>query len=137
MIIYRHESFPFAVANLVKGYEEWYGSTALRLPEEIFGPDRYWMKRIMRDLKPEQKRPFILAVDDGRRSGLTEGELRQSKCSFVIFHSGWFDKDQYEWAWRVLKVWPDILEKCNAAFEINKQCKLSVTTNGKIFVGNL
>jgi hypothetical protein len=136
VIIFRHESFPFPVAKLIKEYEEWYGSTVLRFPEELF-EDKHWAKHVMANLKDDQKRPFILAVDDGRRMGFSDRELKQSKCSFILFHSGWLDLGQYDWAWRVIKAWPDILEKCESAYNINKQCKLSVSIKGKIFPHNL
>ena len=141
MIIYRHESFPFPVANLIQGYEEWYGSTAIRFPEDIFGREaaRHWIRHIIENLRPDQKRPFVLAVDDGRTPGFTDGQLRESKCSWTVFDSGWVDRsiDKYQWAWKVLRAWPDVLEKCQAAYDINKQCKLSVSIRGKITIHNL
>jgi hypothetical protein len=140
VIIYRHESFPFAVAKLVQGYEEWRGSTSLRFPEDIFGPEqaRHWMRHIMQHLKSDQKRPFVLAADDGRRHSLPNHELKLSRCSWIVFHSGWLArKDDYEWAWGVLKAWPEIIEKCSAAYELNQLCKLSVSIGGKVFRENL
>lgn len=139
MIIYSHESFPFAVAKLIQGYEEWCGDTSLRFPADIFGPEnaKRWMKHIVEHLKEGQKRPFVLAADDGRRIGLNDDELRQSLCSWIIFQSTWFSKSKYDWAWKGLKAWPGIIEKCDAAYQINKQCKLSVSINGKITTHNL
>ena len=97
------------------------------------------MRHIASNLKSNQKHPFVLAVEAGRRTRLTNLELKQTKCSFVLFDSQWYDKktNYYEWAWKVLKAWPNILKECEAAYQVNKQCKLSVSTGGTISSQNL
>ena len=140
MIIYVHESFPFRVAKLIQGYDEWAGDATLRFPDEVHDDPywrKHWMRHIQQHLKPDQKPPFILALDDGRRKGFSSAELKQSKCSFVLFESRWADYEHYEWAWKTLKSWGSIREKCQEAYEANRQCKIAVRPTCKLDVTNL
>ena len=83
-------------------------------------------------------RPTVILVDDGiKTNAVSRQSMRESRCSFIVFARAWASEPWNRFAWKLLKAWPDITEMAMTAKEKGRQCRIDVTTNGKLHVGNL
>lgn len=140
MTFIKHESFPDGIANLIRHFEfQERGESHIKFPQELYGEDvtpTEWMNCIGRQARAH--RPTILTMDSGiKGNAISEKEMRQSGCSFVILLKAWAREPVQPFAWRILKVWPEIVEAADSASAAARQCRIDVPLKGRIVVTNL
>jgi hypothetical protein len=76
-------------------------------------PDTEWMSVLGKDGHP----PWIVISGDGRilRNKAELAALRDAKLTFFCMSKQWTNMPKYEYAWKFVKVWPDILENAKLA----------------------
>ena len=85
-------------------------------------PDTEWISVLGKD------RPtWVVISGDGRilRNKAERSALREAKLNFFCLSKQWMHAPKYEFAWKFVKVWPDILE--NAKLMSSYQCVFEVT----------
>ncbi len=88
----------------------------------ITTPDTEWISILATD------RPtWVVISGDGRilRNKAERSALRDAKLTFFCMSKQWMNTPIYEYAWKFIKVWPDILE--NAKLMSSQQCVFEVT----------
>ena len=136
----KHENFPDALANLIRHFEYWErGESTIQWPEDLYGkqvqPDEwFWVV----GKQAWENRPVILTMDDGiKDNAVALKAMRESGCSFVFLERAWAKEVLQSMAWRILKVWPDIIATAESAKRARRQCRINVPVKGKINVTNL
>jgi PIN like domain len=85
-------------------------------------PDTEWISILGKD---EER--WIVLSGDGRilRNSAEHSALRDARLTFFCMSRQWMSMPLYEYAWKFVKVWPDILE--NAKLMSSYQCVFEVT----------
>lgn len=140
MTFVKHENFPVLAADLIRRVcREENSEPILQLPQEIYGenvrPDE-WLDCLGKQTKSH--RPFILTMDEGIKANmLSVKAMRDSGCSFVCLTRQWADEPIWSIAWRILKCWPEVVSRAEAAHRQGIQCRIDVSLKGKIKPFNL
>jgi len=138
--IIKHENFPQRVAQLIRQFELLESDECtIQFPIEEYGDNvapGEWMSVIGKPTAAH--RPIVLTMDTGvRGNAVGIKAMKESRCSFVCLEHGWSKKPLQEFAWRILKAWPEIVKKAKEAHDTEQHCKIGVTINGKPYVTNL
>ena len=75
-------------------------------------PDVEWIATLGADAPP-----WIIISGDGRilRNKAELAALKEAKLTFFCMCKAWMHMGIYEWAWKFVKVWPDIVENAKGA----------------------
>jgi len=131
----KHENFPDAIANLIRHFEYWcYGETTVQFPVDLYPEETEpgaWLLVVGK--QAVEHRPTILTVDAGTgNNAVALKALRDTKCSFVFLSRKWRREESLpEFSWKMLRVWPEIVERARDAHNAKRQVRIDVTPNGE------
>jgi hypothetical protein len=63
--------------------------------------------------------------------------MKDSRCTFVIFHKWWITRKWEEMAQKLVRVWPKVVGLVQQAENEDRQCKIDVGKNGSTYRDNL
>jgi hypothetical protein len=131
----KHENFPDGIANLIRHFEfQRQGESILEFPQALYGDDikpGEWLECIGNQAKAH--RPFILTLDSGiKGNALTLEEMRSTGCSFVVFLKAWSKEPFDSFAWRAIKIWPEVVQRAANAHAAARQCRIDVPRKGAV-----
>ena len=135
MIIIKHENFPDGIANIIRHFEfQRAGESILKFPQEEYGNDLKpgeWLECVGKQAKSQ--RPFILTMDSGiKGNALTIDEMKRTGCSFVVFVKAWSTEPFDSFAWRAIKIWPDVVQQVQRSHTAGRHCRIDVPRKGMI-----
>ena len=115
------------------------GETRLQFPEGLFGEEvgpGQWLGRISK--LPRERRPVILSMDDGIvANSLSRAAMKECGSVFVFLAKAWSNEPWESLAWRILKVWPELVREMESCHAEGRECRIQVSINGKLSRINL
>jgi hypothetical protein len=137
--IIKHENFLDSAANLVIAFERIAKiERTLFYPHEVYGdgvkPEE-WLGTVGN--QAIQHRPAILTMDDGIRANrLRINAMRESGCIFIFLTKAWSGQRFPLFAWKILRVWPNIVQSAEVSHLAARLCRIDVPINGQPHITN-
>jgi hypothetical protein len=104
-------------------------------PEETYGDNSGpadWLEYVAKWAPKERHRPTIFMLDDGIRENAVGLEtMRQSACNFLVLARRWSRTPWADFAWRLVKHWPNMVAELASIRTSKNGCKIEFSINGK------
>jgi hypothetical protein len=106
VIFFIDENIPKNIAYMLSYYEQVHEVRAHLDYFEKGTPDTIWMRAIA----SWDKSTAIVCADGGIIRNKVESQvLKECNLTFVLLSPGWVHLKWFEQGWRIIKVWPDIV----------------------------
>lgn len=112
MIFFIDENIPIKAAQMLEAFEEKHEIRACLDWFERGTPDTVWMKKIVR----WNKTPVVVG-GDGRilKNNVEKQAIKECGLMYVLLAQGWLHLDWSVYAWKIIKIWPNIVTNVEQA----------------------